>query len=470
MRGYINAFDVVVVFSILSLALALDHQPLEDPTLDPHHQSAKSYSGYKVIRADVPLAQVPMIEALEESLDVEVTARIPKGRMLTIDVLAAPEAESKVLQVLKYFDMEYEEIIHDLQDMIQEEIYEEIENFDLRSQHQMTWDNYHSFEVMHKYLQYLEEQYPHLITLIEIGKSSENRSLVVAQVSSGTNQPAIWIDGGLHAREWVSPTTALYIIRQLVEKYEQNEAMVTMFDWYILPIANPDGYEYTRHYDRMWRKTRSKHFGENSRCVGVDPNRNFEFKWLQGGSSSYPCSDVYAGPYASSEPETVAISEFLMERKDQLMVYLSFHSYTQVWLMPWAYISDLPKNLHDLEEVANASATAMKKHNNTEFTVGTVTKLMYKASGSSVDYAYGPVGIPFAYAIELRDLGQYGFLLPKNQILPTAVETFDGMKVLAREVYKKLPKYRKHSSSNAELITSEETTELGTASDETSPS
>lgn len=30
-------------------------------------------------------------------------------------------------------------------------------------------------------------------------------------------------------------------------------------DWYILPVLNPDGYEYSHEYDRMWRKTRSRH-------------------------------------------------------------------------------------------------------------------------------------------------------------------------------------------------------------------
>ena len=39
---------------------------------------------------------------------------------------------------------------------------------------------------------------------------------------------------------------------------------------YILPIANPDGYEYTKT-DRFWRKTRSPN--EGSICIGTDPNR-----------------------------------------------------------------------------------------------------------------------------------------------------------------------------------------------------
>lgn len=49
--------------------------------------------------------------------------------------------------------------------------------------------------------------------------------------------PAIWIDGGIHAREWISPAAVTYVIDYLVENSDSLEA-----DYYILPVANPDGY------------------------------------------------------------------------------------------------------------------------------------------------------------------------------------------------------------------------------------
>ena len=51
----------------------------------------------------------------------------------------------------------------------------------------------------------------------------------------------LYIFSGIHAREWVSPATATYIMRQLVEKYKQNSDLVDFYDFYILPVANPDG-------------------------------------------------------------------------------------------------------------------------------------------------------------------------------------------------------------------------------------
>ena len=45
---------------------------------------------------------------------------------------------------------------------------------------------------------------------------------------------------GIHAREWISPATATYIMRELAEN-KNNADLIDFFDFYILPVANPDG-------------------------------------------------------------------------------------------------------------------------------------------------------------------------------------------------------------------------------------
>jgi murein tripeptide amidase MpaA len=71
------------------------------------------------------------------------------------------------------------------------------------------------------------------------------------------NKPAMWIDGGIHAREWISSATVTFMIRQLVEVQDSEESdLLDNLDWYILPQVNPDGYEHTRNGDSLWRKTR----------------------------------------------------------------------------------------------------------------------------------------------------------------------------------------------------------------------
>ena len=80
-----------------------------------------------------------------------------------------------------------------------------------------------------------------------IGHSFEGRVMTVIKISSGGSgkRPAILIDAGIHAREWIAPTMALYIIQQLVENNTANSNLTGGVDWFILPVVNPDGYEYS---------------------------------------------------------------------------------------------------------------------------------------------------------------------------------------------------------------------------------
>jgi len=67
----------------------------------------------------------------------------------------------------------------------------------------------------------------------------------------------------------------------------------------------------------MWRKTRS---ANNGACIGVDPNRNWGFRWGGEGASTSPCSETYRGPRPFSEPETAAIRDFILARNNQIKV------------------------------------------------------------------------------------------------------------------------------------------------------
>ena len=51
-----------------------------------------------------------------------------------------------------------------------------------------------------------------------------------------------------------------------------------------------------------------------------------------------------------------------------------------------------------------------------------------------MDYTYEILGVKFSYGVELRDTGEYGFLLPEDQIIPTGEENFAAMKVFMRSI------------------------------------
>jgi len=64
---------------------------------------------------------------------------------------------------------------------------------------------------------------------------------------------------------------------------------------------------------------------------------NFDYHWGESGASDDACSDYYAGPRPFSEPETKAIADFFLQRRDEFLVFLTMHSYLQKWAIPWTY-------------------------------------------------------------------------------------------------------------------------------------
>ena len=54
---------------------------------------------------------------------------------------------------------------------------------------------------------------------------------------------------------------------------------------------------------------------------------------------------------------------------------------------------------------------------------------LYIASGSSDDWAHLS-GIMLSYTVELRDTGQYAFLLPEEQIEPMCAENMEGLRAI----------------------------------------
>ena len=57
------------------------------------------------------------------------------------------------------------------------------------------------------------------------------------------------------------------------------------------------------------------------------------------------------------------------------------------------------------------------------------------ASGISIDWVYGELGVKYSYVVELRDTGRFAFLLPEDQILPTGEEMLEGLKTIAKYVH-----------------------------------
>ncbi|KAI1310810.1 Carboxypeptidase A4 [Mortierella claussenii] len=249
---------------------------------------------------------------------------------------------------------------------------------------------------------------------------------------------AIIFHGGQHAREWIGPATVSYIAKELILGYGKNKKITRLldqFEFVIVPVLNADGYAYTWERNRMWRKNREP--TSIPFCSGIDPNRNWGYLWNNGGSSSNPCSEAYHGPAAFAAHEPKMMSEFIT-KKDNVVAYIDFHSYSQLWMTPFgADCSKTPKDDEDLMEAGLGAAKALKDVHGTKFAVGSVCNIIYQASGGSLDWTYAEGGVKYSYAVELRDTGLHGFLLPEDQILPSGEETFASVIHLANFIRKR---------------------------------
>ncbi|KAG9342364.1 hypothetical protein JZ751_016866 [Albula glossodonta] len=283
--------------------------------------------------------------------------------------------------------------------------------------------NYHTLSEIYNFMDMLVAENPNLVSKIQIGTSYENRPLNVLKFSTGSNRPAIWIDTGIHSREWVTQASGTWFAKKIVIDYGRDPALTDLLnrmDIFIEIVTNPDGFHYTHTRNRMWRKTRKPNPG--SSCVGVDPNRNWDAGFGGPGASGNACSETYRGPRAHSESEVSSIVNFVRSHGN-IKAFVSIHSYSQMLLYPYGYTRTPVPDEAELHALAKKAITDLASLYGTRYRYGSIINTIYQASGGTIDWTYNQ-GIKYSYTFELRDTGRYGFVLPANQIIPTAQETW----------------------------------------------
>ncbi|MBN3298907.1 CBPO Carboxypeptidase, partial [Amia calva] len=257
-------------------------------------------------------------------------------------------------------------------------------------------------------------------------------------IESESPKKAIWMDCGIHAREWIAPAFCQWFVKEVLQSYKSDAQMhelLTNLDFYVTPVLNVDGYMYTWKdiSNRLWRKSRST-LPADCTCNGVDLNRNFDASWGTVGVSTNCCSIIYCGTGPNSEPETKAVSDFVSSKKNDILCFLTIHSHGQLLLIPYGQKNNKAPNYEQLMDLGRKAAQAIKNVHGMEYRVGSTADILYENSGSSRDWARD-IGIEFSYTFELRDNGTYGFELPENQIQPTCEEVYAGAKTIITYVH-----------------------------------
>ncbi|KAM7415159.1 hypothetical protein PAMA_019808 [Pampus argenteus] len=400
-----------------------------------------TFEGHQVFRIvaknDV---QLSLIKNMENMVHFELDFWREVSDLATpVDVRVPVHTLNSVKTYLKSQDIDYSVMIEDLQVMLDEEL-EEMDSAaraaEPRDTNSFSYSTYHTISEIYSFQDMLVAENPNLVSKLVIGQSYQDRPLNVLKFSTGgSNRPAIWIDTGIHSREWVTQASGTWFAKKIVSDYGRDAALTAILDnmdIYLEIVTNPDGFSYTHTNNRMWRKTRKPNSG--SSCVGVDPNRNWDAGFGGAGASGNPCSEVYRGPRAHSEPEVKAIVDFV-KAHGNIKAFISIHAYSQMLLYPYGFTRTPVADQRELDALAKTAITDLASLYGTRYRYGSIIDTIYQASGGTIDWTYNQ-GIKYSYTFELRDTGRYGFILPANQIVPTAEETWLALMAIMDHTFK----------------------------------
>jgi len=256
-----------------------------------------------------------------------------------------------------------------------------------------------------------------------VGASYEGRPILAVKIGppdDSPTRPNVLFLGTHHAREWISTAVAMKLIRWLADS---GGALINAYDIWVIPVENPDGYQYTFTADRYWRKNRRPNAGGS---YGVDPNRNYPAFWGvdDAGSSGNENAETYRGTTPASEPETQSVMAFHAAHPP--VVSISFHSYSGLVLYPWGFrAGQLPPDLPRFEALAGtdlvpAVPDSLPGSSLDHYHPGPGWNL-YTTNGEYTDWAYRTYGT-IAFTTELTsgccvNGVYYGFEFPDDSVL-----------------------------------------------------
>uniref|UniRef100_A0A673B9S1 Carboxypeptidase O n=1 Tax=Sphaeramia orbicularis TaxID=375764 RepID=A0A673B9S1_9TELE len=250
---------------------------------------------------------------------------------------------------------------------------------------------------------------PDVVTKVDYGKTYENRTISLLKIGSksASAKKAIWMDCGIHAREWIAPAFCQYFINQVKDR-----------KWNFIITQCPDSGNPIKEALLLTL---------DSHCSAV-------------GISFDCCSNIYPGKSAVSEPEAQAVTNFVGKRADEILCFLTIHSYGQLLLIPYGHPNVIAPNENELvHKHKNTTIDLVHILQNPQSILHNINILIFSTdanSGSSRDWARLQ-GIPFAFTFELRDDGTYGFKLPEDQIQPACEEAYSGALHIITHVHDK---------------------------------
>lgn len=252
-----------------------------------------------------------------------------------------------------------------------------------------------------------QERYPELFRVEVIGQTWEERDIIVVTVSKdiadADNKPALFYTGTVHAREWIgielSAGFANYILEHIDYDPILNDAL-SRATLYMVPCANPDGFEFSRTHFSFWRKNRRQNADGT---FGVDLNRNFPIGYQQTKNTA---SNVYSGPEPFSEPETVALRDFVLAHTN-ITIALDYHSQGNVFFPAHNFKHEDALDATDLNTLSANMAEEIRKVSGREYGVHMGKPPVKLISGCGREFYYSTGALALTVEVGTRNISDY---------------------------------------------------------------
>jgi hypothetical protein len=255
---------------------------------------------------------------------------------------------------------------------------------------------------------------PDLFRVETIGKTWEERDIIAVSITKNVEKnlqkPALFYTGTIHAREWIGIELSLSFAKYILEHIDYDPILNEILDkttLYMVPCANPDGFEYSRNHFAFWRKNRRKN---PDGSYGVDLNRNFSVGFTPNKNTT---SNVYSGPAAFSEPETAALRDFVLNHKN-ITIALDYHSQGNVFFPAHNFIHEDAEDAVDLNLLAGNMAEEIKKESSREYGIHMGKPPVHLISGSGREFYYSQGALSLVAEVGTRNISDYQENMSEN--------------------------------------------------------
>lgn len=301
------------------------------------------------------------------------------------------------------------------------------------------WNVFRSFDEaggIGERIEAVAENYPQIAKLEKFGESVQGRPLYAVRLGnkksrSRLRKPEVLIVATHHAREWMAAEMGIRLLEYLSSEYDSNDRVRDLLDrvnvW-LVPMANPDGYEYTFTDERLWRKNLTDNDGDGEITLndGVDLNRNFGSRWGRDdeGSSGNFTSATYRGTAPFSTPENAAMRDFMRAHRFKFLI--SYHTFSNLILYPNGWQVQTPSVDNEIfvaQAGTDDNPAIVDSANGVGYDPGVGADL-YITNGDFTVWTYEALRIP-SYTVEISPgadeaNGNYGFEFPDDEGLVQA--------------------------------------------------